>query len=138
LVIFFASGNAPKIYSSSFVIVLLRKSHIKKLSAAGLLFIFLFTQGLKLVHSHSYRSFTQQPAEHEILSHPIAIGSASLSATVDCTICDYQIAKNTDFQFSNWEISLPAFKTDFIPFYPPFKAFPSFSFFETRGPPVLC
>jgi len=109
-----------------------RKSYIKRLSAAALLLIFLFIQGLKLVHSHSYKSYFSPDAECEAVSH-----AASSSATVDCSICEYQIVKNTDFQFCCWEISLQFFKTDFNGYFTLFPACPSFSLFETRGPPAF-
>ena len=105
--------------------MLFKRGNINKAISATLLLLLLFIHSVKLLHSHPGNTLSK-----EIHKHNAIIKSGS-----DCSICNYELAKDIDDLFSDGDrASIPEptiLNSPLIEFYKRI----SYSAFESRGPP---
>ena len=105
--------------------MLFKKGNINKTISATLLLLLLFIHSVKLLHSHPGNTLSK-----EIHKHNAIIKSGS-----DCSICNYQLAKDTDALFSDDDRAyIPKTNPLNSPLIEFYKRI-SYSAFESRGPP---
>jgi len=102
-------------------------SNINKAVSSLLLVILLLIHSVKLLHSHAANTFSS----NEIHKHGSIVKNLS-----DCSICNYQLAKDIDDPFCYHEEACTPrtsiSNSQLIEFY---KGI-SYSAFESRGPPA--
>jgi hypothetical protein len=113
--------------------VLFKNGYINKAISAGLLVLLLFIHSIKLLHTHGGQFSNPLCKSNHAGTHDYSV-KANYS---DCSICNYQLAKDSDdivhLISTDAKPEQNTFSSAFISFHK--SSF--YSAFETRGPPVI-
>lgn len=129
-------NNVAKNIFHTFVLMFLQGNHIRKIISAGLLLILLIIHSVKFFHTHSYNHFG---SEESIGLNKVSkkFNTQNISATSDCSICNYQLGKDIDNLFHPVFLLAGPFDGNFNANFYSFTTNAIHPAFEGRGPPVV-
>ena len=83
----------------------LRTSYFKKAGAFSFILLFVFIHAVKALHTHEISLAS---------ANAITKNATAVKADFSCTICDFQIAKDSDAIISDPQITAPQHCTTFL------------------------
>jgi hypothetical protein len=109
---------------------------LRRISAIFLLLVLLAVQFVQVTHSHATRRQTNSSLISFLLKKGLPVHQQQTSDS-KCFICEYQLAKDVDADFSFFVVPVSLPLQSFTTTVYNFTFQHNYSFSETRGPPAV-
>jgi hypothetical protein len=121
------TGRVRKTHMPNFVAMLFGNGYTSKAISSILLVALLLIHSVRLLHSHANDTFCSKDLQ----------SSSVVKNNPDCSVCSYQLAKDTDaqnsFDYDTYVLFEDIIGQHLESFYKPLFS----SAFENRGPPCI-